>query len=151
MLDTAPAQISAALIIDDEESDVFWCRRVLTRSGRYDTVYAARSGREALQIFVDHEASRRRWPGRFPPLVVFVDINMPGMNGFEFLAELSARRTELAENDAMPAGILVLSSSDDVRDRQRADAFDVVDGYLVKPITEALAIEVADHYGERVA
>lgn len=144
----SPAMVASALIVDDHEADVVWCRRMLERSGRYAQITVARSAREVLELFDDPS---RQDPHQFPPDVVFLDINMPGMDGYELLTALEARRARLEQDGAMPGAVLMLSSSDDVRDVERSRANGLVDDYIVKPITPDLATAIADRYGRRAA
>ena len=71
--------LNRVVLIDDEEFDQIAYRRVMSQSGLVSEVVAFRSATDALDWF-------RNDP---PPVdVIFLDINMPRMNGFEFLEEL---------------------------------------------------------------
>jgi len=141
--------VRSVLILDDHEPDVVWAKRVLRRVGGCGSVRSVATAREALVMLDDPEAPRD-WPD-FPPVVWFVDINMPGMDGFELLDALTARQRELRSRGAMPEAIVILTSSDDQRDVERSRAFDLVDDYLVKPLTERGALRVLQRYGSRAA
>ena len=114
------------MIIDDSDSDLLYGRFVVERSGIALQVTTQESAREAL-VFLQQ-------PAGADVDMIFLDINMPGMNGFEFLQAFEA----LARGDRPPAPVVVmLTSSPDPHDRARAFAFRSVRDYLVKPITVA--------------
>jgi CheY-like chemotaxis protein len=71
--------------------------------------------------------------------MILLDINMPGMDGFQFLDAFEALP------DDMRAGTIVvmLTSSPDPRDRMHAEAYSCVRGYVVKPISLAAARQLA--------
>ncbi|MEO0603218.1 MAG: response regulator [Myxococcota bacterium] len=139
--------VRSVLIIDDHEADVAWCRLHLRRSGRYGRVTAVSSAKKALELFDDPEAARRADPEGFPPDVVFLDINLPGLDGFAFLRELEARRGALVADGALPGAVVMLSSSDDERDVQRATSAPLVEDYVVKPLSLRDAQRIADRFG----
>ena len=62
-------------------------------------------------------------------IFIFLDINMPVMNGWDFLNQY------LIEFKKRKDKIVVLSSSIDFQDRQRAKEFDCVEGFIEKPLT----------------
>jgi CheY-like chemotaxis protein len=64
------------------------------------------------------------------PNLIFLDINMPVMDGWEFLSELGKR------HDDLPFQIIITSSSVDPEDRQKAELHPLVKGFLEKPITK---------------
>lgn len=143
---STPKVVPSLLIVDDNEADVFLTQRFLQKSGRFPYVFAAAGGEEAMALFRDYEAGRLMNPGRFPPLVILLDINMPRMDGFEFLEAFSALDPEVI-GDPRPAVVLMLSSSNAEQDRERANEFPLVKDFLVKPITVETAISIADQFG----
>ena len=64
------------------------------------------------------------------PNLIFLDINMPVMDGWEFLSELGKR------HHALPFQIIITSSSVDPEDRQKAELHPLVKGFIEKPITK---------------
>jgi CheY-like chemotaxis protein len=108
-------------VIDDSELDLFYARIVLERLQPAVQVHTFDSAADALQAL-------RVAP--VPPDLILLDINMPGMNGFDFLA---------AYEQAIAAGlaaapVAIVSSSPDAPDRDRAFAFAPVCDYIVKPL-----------------
>ena len=122
--------INLAMLIDDEEIDRRLYKRVIDRSGLVQEVMTFPYADDALAHLKAN-----------PDLkidVIFLDINMPRMNGFEFLEAATA------EFGAEFARIVVamLTTSLSPEDQERARAFDVVKAYINKPLTEDHVAEV---------
>jgi CheY-like chemotaxis protein len=109
------------LIIDDNELDLLVNEMILSTSGFTRTVIPFRSAREAL---------RQLQEDKILPDYIFVDINMPLMTGFEFLACFE----KLPEHVTDRCKIVVISSSDEDKDLKKAKSFKSVVTYLVKPL-----------------
>lgn len=106
------------LIVDDDDSFQYLCEAVLRRSRNEYEVLKAYDGVEALEVLRDRE--------QFPD-VILLDINMPRMNGHEFLAEYA----KLTPGE-IPV-VAMLTSSDQMKDRIGAMSYPFVKDYLVKP------------------
>jgi CheY-like chemotaxis protein len=111
------------VIIDDHDSDLLYGRIIVERANVAESVLSFGDARDAL---VHLQTASGREVG-----LVLLDINMPGMDGFEFLAAFEPLR----ESGAVRAWVAMLTSSPDPRDRERAQAFRSVTDYLVKPIS----------------
>ncbi|MDP2092999.1 MAG: response regulator [Hydrogenophaga sp.] len=102
-------------------------RLMLERCDQHYEVVEYDSAPEALQYLQSHPAHGIS--------VILLDINMPGMNGFEFLETYET----LAATKQAEAVVVMLTSSPDPRDRDRAASFASVRGYITKPIDKATA------------
>ena len=129
----------SVLLVDDNEIDVMVHSRALTRSGRFERVETAQSGKEALELLEKYTASRLQDPDGFPALLMLLDINMPVMNGFDFLDRLA----KMGITDD-PRFIVMLTSSSAESDKQKALSDARVADYLVKPFSTADAHALAD-------
>ena len=69
---------------------------------------------------------------------------MPRMSGFEFLEALEA--VELPKGGP-PTVVVMLSSSKHTADRERAESFDLVRGYVLKPLTVEAVVALAEEHG----
>lgn len=113
------------LIIDDDNICTFINNRVAETSGLFKEIHSAESGGEALQYF------RKVCEGVVSaPDLILLDLNMPVMNGFDFVRALRELSFPNKENIA----IVVLTSSEDSADLKQARSLGI-DHYLIKPLT----------------
>jgi len=117
------------LIVDDSETDRYVLRRYLKRSGLNAFVAEVGDGAEALDYFSDYQEKRAENPETFPPLIVFLDINMPKVDGFEFLEKFDAIRTRHGMKSTI---VMMFTSSPCAEDRERSLRWDFVSQFLVK-------------------
>lgn len=122
--------LKQVLLIDDSDPDLIYGRVVLQRAGIAAEVIPVGSGPEALDYL-------RSPAGRDVELIV-LDINMPEMDGFEFLAAYEG----LPESQRR-AAVAMLTSSPDPVDRERALSHRCVKRYSTKPIDRAAASGLA--------
>ena len=118
------------MMVDDNDNDLLFTRLTLERCGVPCEVLAFTHASAAL----DH---LRDTPDHGVALIL-LDINMPVMNGFDFLEAFE--RLPLASRQGTQ--VVMLSSSSDPGDRRRADGFACVRGYLTKPLGKAEAAAV---------
>ncbi len=109
------------LIIDDDRVSVLAVKRSLKKLGIRASMKVARDGCEALEIL----AAERDGKAALPAYLVTLDLNMPRMNGFEFLQEV---RKDPALQDLT---IFVLSTSEAPRDLAIARDSNIA-GYILK-------------------
>ncbi|MCY1063829.1 response regulator [Nannocystis sp. RBIL2] len=108
------------LLVDDDEVDVLTVKRAFQRNRLTNPIHVANNGLEALEKLRDGSLGPRR--------LVLLDINMPKMNGIEFLRALRA------DSALQTTAVVVLTTSNEERDK--IDAFKLnVAGYLLKPVT----------------
>lgn len=124
-------RIGTAMTIDDEKLDQLFYKRIMKRSGLVDNVIAFRMAQEALDYLKSGD--------RAPVDVIFLDINMPQMNGFEFLEKATQ---ELGER-FVDCVVIMLTTSLDPEDEARARRHSVVKDYLDKPLSLESLKEVA--------
>ncbi|HLP21406.1 MAG TPA: response regulator [Chitinophagales bacterium] len=112
------------LLVDDDAGVNYLNRFLLESAGIGAEIQVAQNGQEALDILEKDGVC---------PDVIFLDVNMPVMDGFEFLQELK-QRTALYNT----ARIYVITSSLRETDRETALSFECVKGYLEKPLSEEM-------------
>lgn len=116
------------LLVDDDAVDVMNVQRAFKKSNIHNALYIAGDGRQALELLRNGTVpSRNR--------LILLDLNMPRMNGLEFLRALRAD----PELSATP--VVVLTTSNDDRDRLQSYAHNVA-GYLVKPVASPAFVEL---------
>jgi len=109
------------LLVEDDEVDVMNVRRAFERNNVSNPLFVAGNGLEALDVLRGDRMPKER-------RLVLLDLNMPKMNGIEFLEALRAD-PELAKTP-----VVVLTTSNDDQDKIDAYNFNVA-GYLLKPVT----------------
>ncbi len=114
--------IERIILIDDNESDNVFHEIIIKAAGFAGELLVFDGGVKALDYLQTADLER--------PTRVFLDINMPGMDGFE----VARRATPLLQGK--PAVVLLmLTSSASPQDRERATAISIIQGYLTKPLT----------------
>lgn len=112
------------LLVDDDAAAAFMTQRLLRQAALEVDLLTASHGREALDI-VREVCQREQCPE-----LILLDINMPVMNGFEFLEELQ----KSADLSRAPLRIVLLSSSTHDLDVAKAKEYPVID-FIQKPLT----------------
>jgi CheY-like chemotaxis protein len=123
-------KLNCILLIDDDYEDNFYHKIVIERMNITDRVEEVHNGLEALE-FLKKE-------NQIIPELIFLDINMPKMNGWEFLAEYK----KLSEAQKASITIMMLTTSANPDDVKRAEEIEEVDGYENKPLTEEMLTEI---------
>ena len=132
----------SVLIVDDDDVALEAVQRSLRKHNVQSPLYTASDGLEGLQIL------RNCHPSKYmpKPYLVLLDLNMPRMNGFEFLSEL---RTDPLLKETV---VFVLSTSNNDADRTKAYNENIA-GYMVKsavgPQFQKLA-RLLEHFSEAV-
>jgi CheY-like chemotaxis protein len=117
-------KLNSILLVDDDPTSCFLTQYIIEEMQLTDQIYTVPGGREAL----DFLRSRQALPD-FCIDLILLDINMPDMDGFEFLEAFEA----LHGNSNI--SIVMLTTSSNKRDMDKAKIYRVID-YLNKPITE---------------
>ncbi|MDO6840664.1 response regulator [Paraglaciecola chathamensis] len=116
------------LIVDDSELDRYILRRQLTALG-VQNIEEKDDGSSALAYLKDYDRNYLLFPDKFPPVIIFLDINMPKVNGFDFLEEFAKIRKQF---DFRSCVVAMYSSSERSEDKERALKYEFVSRYLVK-------------------
>lgn len=112
------------LLVEDDYLDIMNVERELGKINIELPLHTARNGREALAM-LRGEGMPKITP---TPSVVLLDINMPKMNGLEFLSEIRA------DPEFMHLNVYIMTTSNEEVDRLSAQELNVT-GYIVKPLT----------------
>jgi CheY-like chemotaxis protein len=109
------------LLVEDDEVDVMNVQRAFERNHLTNGLFVAGNGLEALEMLRGSTIPKER-------RLILLDLNMPKMNGIEFLEALRA------DPELSSTPVVVLTTSNDDQDKLDAYNFNVA-GYLMKPVT----------------
>lgn len=110
-------------LIDDSAFDLFIYEKLLIKSGITNSVKTFNSARDALKYLVSQADA-------LPDTVILLDLQMPDMNGFEFIDEFD----QLSDSLRQKVRIFMLSSTIDTRDIEKAKASQHIIDLLPKPL-----------------
>lgn len=129
--------IHCILLIDDDPDDNYLHKLVIDESGLCDTVRIVENGLQGLD-YLTHP----NWPDYVRPDLILLDINMPGINGFEFLE----RYSQLNESLRSRLVLLMLTTTLSPVDSKRLPPLGEIKGGLSKPLTLAALQQIVDTY-----
>jgi len=110
--------VQPIMLVEDDQVDAMTIRRALKEINVMNPIIHCRNGEEALErLEADSDL----------PCIILLDLNMPRMNGIEFLKVVKAR------DDLKMIPIVVLTTSREERDRVESFAYSVA-GYMIKPV-----------------
>lgn len=114
-------QFDSIFLVDDDPINNLINKRLLGKVGISNQIIEFLEGEEALMQIETLPYENQ--------ILIFLDINMPVLNGWEFIEKY----TEVYPN--RQDKIVILSSSIDYQDRQKAKEYQIVSGFLEKPLT----------------
>ena len=122
------AEIKCILLVDDNQADNYLHKMVIEKMRIAQDIRIVQTGEEALEYLQQHDKTR------FPePNLIFLDINMPGINGWEFLEEYKKLDFEFHEH----VFVVMLSTSPNPEDREKAQQNRYFADFLNKPLTSS--------------
>jgi CheY-like chemotaxis protein len=124
-------KLNCILVIDDDEPTNFFTRIILEEADCCNHIKTVQSGQEALDYLAQSEKPGAD-PNLYPsPDLIFLDINMPAMNGWEFLDEY--RKLSIAPQHKMI--MVMLTTSLFPEDKAKAGRSPEISGFENKPLT----------------
>lgn len=126
------------ICIDDDPITLMLCKKVMERVEFASEINTLQNGEEAIKLFEDNE----KIDTKNAPDIVFIDLNMPVMNGWEFLDEYLNREYQ----KKFKTHFIVLSSTIDPKDVEKSKSYPMVVDFLSKPITKTMLEELKSKY-----
>ena len=130
-------KLKCIMLVDDNPDDNFYHERVIRKSNAADFVVAKQTGVDALNYLKSKKDNEDPHPE-----LIFLDINMPGMNGWEFLEEYRM----LDEKFKSRAIVVMLSTSENPDDRMKAKTMNIASHFKTKPLTKEMLEEIVNKY-----
>ena len=131
-------KLNCVLLVDDNESDNFIHKRVLEKADIANHIEISINGKEALDFLIANGKSEQRQGAFSHPDLIFLDINMPVMDGWEFLEEYH----KLEDFQQGKAIFTMLTTSLNPADRSRAEMIIGYDCFQYKPLTVKMINDV---------
>ncbi|QED38207.1 response regulator [Antarcticibacterium arcticum] len=119
-------------VIDDDQIYQIIVKKIISKAGIFEEVLHYENGYKALEELKDPEIPL--------PGLILLDINMPGMDGWEFLENLKDHRPHLTRE----TNIYIVTSSIAGGDRNKAEALPEVSGFISKPLTVGKLREIGE-------
>ena len=132
-------KLKSILLIDDDDATNFLHQMVVEKSEITEYVHTCSSGQLALDYLT--EATDGKYP---QPDLIFLDINMPKMNGWEFLEEYK----KLNSDQKGRIVVVMLTTSINPDDKAMAESMGIITGFMNKPLTEEMLHNLCQqHFG----
>lgn len=132
-------KLNCILLVDDDLAGNAFHIITLKNAGICNHIRTATSGRKALDYIIKSDEHCEVFP---PPDLIFLDINMPAMNGFEFLEEYK----KMVHRKKQHPVIIMLTTSSNPEDKERAMESKEVFEFQNKPLTVPAIHEILEKY-----
>jgi CheY-like chemotaxis protein len=133
-MNTTKLKLTNVMVVDDDDDYNFLTEEIFQDIDIDCSLTFKIWAQDALDFLEKNQA-------KFPDLI-FLDINMPIMNGWEFLEEYESREY----HKAFPTIIVMISSSVYREDKEKAKSFAKVADFIEKPISEKQILQIKAHY-----
>jgi CheY-like chemotaxis protein len=122
---TEPRKADCILLIDDDETSNYISHRIVSKFYKANQTQILTNGQKALEFLEKHWMEKGKYPD-----FIFLDINMPVMDGFQLLEEINKKKPMAADDTK----VILLTSSSNPRDIEEAKKYRI-HAYLNKPLT----------------
>jgi two-component system chemotaxis response regulator CheY len=123
------------MIVDDSRVDRFILRKIIEKVNLADEIVETDSGIQALNLLSEASMHHHQLPE-----IIFLDINMPVVDGFEFLEAF----TELSKKYMNSCRVVMTCSLVDAAEKKRAYQYHCVSGYYIKPLTQEILLHLKE-------
>ncbi len=135
-------QLNCVLLVDDDEPTNFLTELVIKTAACADQIVTVQSGQGALDYLISAENDTHAQPE-----LIFLDINMPGMDGWEFMHEYR----KLSNPHHEQVVVVMLTTSVNPDDEEKARGMDGISQFRHKPLTREMLDEIIrEHFKDRL-
>ena len=131
-------KLNCVLLVDDDESDNFFHKMVIEESGITDLIEIATNGKKAIDFLIKKGIYGKSGSLYSQPELIFLDINMPVMNGWHFIEEYQ----KLEDIKKGKIVVIMLTSSLNPSDNRKAIELLGPDCFKFKPLTLVMINEI---------
>jgi CheY-like chemotaxis protein len=135
-------KLKCILLVDDNDSDNFLHKKVIEKSQLADHVAIALNGQEAIDFLTSKGKGMLTESAQCQPELIFLDINMPIMDGWEFLEEYQNLSECLNEKST----IIILTTSLNPEDKSKAEKMLESDCFQFKPLTLQMLNNILENH-----
>jgi CheY-like chemotaxis protein len=136
-MNTLERKLKCIMLVDDDEFTNRIHKMVIEGIGISSNIAVAESADEALDLLDCPKVDDCKTPD-----LILLDLNMPGMNGWDFLDNYKEKK----KNCAAKTTIIILTNSTNPYDKLKAESYGNVAGFRSKPLTDLMIHEIMDHY-----
>ena len=126
--------LDTILCIDDDPITLMLCKMVITKASFSSEIATAKNGEEAIRYFNTLKEANSNSDIKKQPQLIFLDLNMPVMGGWEFLDSFSTSDY----SDYNSTKVIILSSTIDPEDLEKSKKYPMVIDFLSKPISKEM-------------
>jgi CheY-like chemotaxis protein len=126
--------LNKILCVDDDQITLMLCKKVIERATFANEIITLQNGEEAFNYFKDLSVEIANKIEVEYPKLVFLDLNMPVMDGWEFLDGYRENKFQ----ETFSTNFIVLSSTIDPLDYNKSKTYPFVIDFIAKPITKEI-------------
>ncbi|WP_026956804.1 response regulator [Algoriphagus vanfongensis] len=135
-------KLKSILLVDDDDATNFINRKILSRLNIAQQIHVALNGKEAIEFLENQEGSQAEDAEVVTPQLILLDINMPVMDGWEFMDAYHL----LPQEKKAEVIVVMLSTSGNPDDIKRAQSNPEISGYNTKPLHPDLMLEIIEKH-----
>lgn len=129
-------KIKELLLIDDDYPTNYLHEIILKETGLIENIHAKTSVDEAI-VFI-----KEKYEEGCSPELIFIDINLPAKNGFNFIEEFD----ELNEDLKSKSKVVMFSTSENPKDLEKSKSYDTIQQMLLKPLNEEIILSLVQKF-----